>query len=108
MNVWYQLYLGDTPEGQPGRVPLNDDAIVFDLKEAVKEEWLELKDTTAARLRVFAASADPNKDEPLRGDATVPDNTTYDKPLIVVAPAPVALLQDGEFSEAYPCLRLLC
>ena len=82
MKVWYKL-----GNEQPDRVKVDDDAVVFSLKEAVKQRWGEhLACVDAPELTVFAAGADPSKDEPLDPGDTVPDGTTSKKPLIVVAP----------------------
>jgi hypothetical protein len=83
VHVWYTL------DGEsPAKVKVQDDADVDDLRNAVKEKWPELKDIAAARLKVYAAGADPNTDDHLDpGDLLkdVANDTTSKNALIVVA-----------------------
>jgi hypothetical protein len=80
--VWYKLDDEDSD-----KVTLSGDAIVVDLKEAVKTKWGNtLARVDAPQLQVFAKGADIDTDEPLEPGDSVPARTTSKRPLIMVAP----------------------
>ena len=84
MKVWYKL-----DDKEPDKVRVETDADVADLKKAIKAECPnKLKDVDALELKVFAAGADPNKDDHLPPGKKVEDldPTTDENPLIVTAP----------------------
>jgi hypothetical protein len=82
------LYIGGEKNGSVFKVkPVPED--VNDLRKAVKEEWPELNETAAARLIVYPAGTSVenlDKASSLRLSGPVPDATTEDYPLIVIAP----------------------
>jgi hypothetical protein len=80
--VWYKL-----DDAESDKVTLSKDAIVVDLKEAVKTKWGNtLARVDAPQLQVFAKGAAIDTDEPLDPGDSVPARTTSKRPLIVVAP----------------------
>ena len=81
MKVWYKL-----DDEQSTSIEVKEGAIIVDdLKKAIKTEWGDDVPHAAARLRVFAAGADPSTSTPLEPYITVPTDTTGQNPLIVVS-----------------------
>ena len=100
VTVWYKL--GDK---SPSRVTLEDNAIIDDLKDAIKTKWGDRLPCAPPELKVFAAgTVVPITDDakPLKEDRKVSDfldsnGTTADNSFIVVAPEPPPQQQqDGE------------
>ena len=87
-SVWVQLYTGDIISGSAFKIePVPKD--VYDLAKAVKNEWPELNYVAAARLNVYAAGTAvpvPAGTKSLRPGVEIPESTTDQNPLIVVAP----------------------
>lgn len=83
MKVWYKL-----DDNAPSRVAVEDDAIVDDLKKAIKKKWGDRLPCAAPELVVYAAgTAVREGTEPIRADKKLPIfPTSYDAPLMVIAP----------------------
>ena len=85
--VWVNVVDKEGAEiGDVTQVELDPEASV-DLRKAVVLEFGPgLSHTSAPFLRVFAAGANPKEDQPLRPPDAVPEGTSYDAPLIILAP----------------------
>jgi hypothetical protein len=89
-SVWFQLYIGQDKSGSPDLVVLSEsESLIVHLRKAVKEEWPELNETAAARLKVYPAGTSvpvSEGTEPIDPGDNVPRNTSSRNPLIVIAP----------------------
>jgi hypothetical protein len=88
-SVWVQLRVGSDEVGQPTKVEVSKDAIIADLRTAVKLVYPNsLRDVNSDRLEVFPPNTDSaDSSNALRPDALVPSGTTDLLCLIVAAPA---------------------
>ena len=102
VTVWYKL--GDK---SPSRVTLEDDAIIDDLKEIIREANPKLSNVGRSDLKVYKAGTAvpvPEGTESIDpGRNATEFNTTSTNPLIVVAPEPPPQ-QDGEWTY---CSRIV-
>jgi len=87
-SVWVQVVDKKGNEvGDITQLELSSEANVDKLREAVLLKMSkQLSHYDANQLRVFAAGANLKTDKPLQPDKLVSSDTTYSKPLIIVAP----------------------
>jgi hypothetical protein len=110
MEVWYKL---DDHEASSLMFEGNH---VDHLKRAIKEEAANtLKGVDTFLLRVYAADADPSKDNHLPSDRKVSEcrASSYDEPFIVQAPPKQPQQPNGKFRccrclISYCCIPVCC
>jgi hypothetical protein len=88
--VWIQLYVGDQHAGYATKICCKRDLDIDEFAKLVKEIYPELKDISFARLAVYRPGTPLdalNVDALLRRGGPVPNGTTDEQPLMVMAPA---------------------
>lgn|SRR3989344_9699554 len=72
-------------EVRPLRIPTN--ANISKLRHIAKQVWeLELKHSSAIRLKLYAPGTSTFSTQPLSSDGAIMFNTTEDKPYILISP----------------------
>jgi hypothetical protein len=104
MEVWYKL------DDHEARRVMFEGNHVAHLKRAIKEEAANtLKGVDTFLLRVYAADADPSKDNHLPGDRKVSEckASSYKEPFIVKAPPKQPQQQNGKLRCCRCCFRIV-